>query len=141
MYLVAYRRDTDFPLVEWYRIIAQAIITFNILWSFRANPKMSAYTYLFGEFDFNATPLAPPGTRVVALTKSVVRRTWGPNGEDAWHIVPSLSHYRCVNYYFLDTRVTRDVDTIECLPSTVPFPKVNLSDFLKQTVGDIVHIL
>ena len=61
------------------------------------NPKISAYAYLFGEFDFNTTPLAPPGTRVVFHSKPAVRGSWAPNGEDAWYIDPSMEHYRYVN--------------------------------------------
>ena len=40
--------DPDFPLAQWGRLIARAIITLNMLREFRANPKISAYTYLFG---------------------------------------------------------------------------------------------
>ena len=90
---------------------------------------------------FQCNPLAPPGTRVVAHTKPAVRGTWAPNEEDAWHIGPSLHHYRCVICYFPDTRATRNVDTVEFPPSTVPFPQVKLANFSRQTAGDIVHIL
>ena len=128
-------------MAQWDRLIAQAVITLNLLRSARCNPKISAYTYLFGEFDFNATPLAPPGTRVVAHNKPAVRGTWAPNGEDAWYIGPSLEHYRCVHCYFPSTRATRHSDTVEFFPSTLPFPKVSLTDFLRQAAGDIVHLL
>ena len=97
--------DPELPLVQWDRQIDQAIITLNMLKASRAKPKMSAYTYL-GGVEFNATPLAPPGTRVVAHTKPAVRGTRVPNGEDAWYIGPSFSHYRCVHCYFPDTKTT-----------------------------------
>ena len=80
--------DPDFPLSQWDRLLPQAVMTLNMLRASRANPKLSAYSYIFGEFDFNATPLAPPGTRVVAHSKPAVRGTWAPNGEDAWYIGP-----------------------------------------------------
>ena len=54
--------DPDFPLAEWDRLIPQAEITLNLLHASRVNPKLSAYAYIFGEFNYNATPLAPPGT-------------------------------------------------------------------------------
>ena len=53
--------DPKFPLREWDRLIPQAILTLNIMRECRINPKLSAYAYLFGQFNFNATPLAPPG--------------------------------------------------------------------------------
>ena len=54
--------DPDFPLSQWDLLLEQANITLNLLRSSRSNPKLSAYAYLFGNFDYNATPLAPPGT-------------------------------------------------------------------------------
>ena len=71
----------------------QAIITLNMMRSSRINPRISAHTYLFGEFDYNATPLAPPGTKVVAHVKPSIRQSWAPNGEDAWYVGPTMEHY------------------------------------------------
>ena len=42
------------------RFIEKANITLNLLRSCHTYPKVSAYTYIFGEFNFNVTPLAPP---------------------------------------------------------------------------------
>ena len=65
--------DPNFPLAEWDRLIEQAVIPLNLLRSSRAKPNLSAYSYIFGEFDFTATPLAPPGTRIVSHTKPAKR--------------------------------------------------------------------
>ena len=43
--------------------------------------------------------------------------------------------------YFPNTKATRDVDTVTFFPTTVPFPKVNLEDFLRQAASDIVSLL
>ena len=56
--------DSRFPLSEWDRLISQANITLNLLRSAKSNPKMSSYAYIFGEFNFAATPLAPSGTKM-----------------------------------------------------------------------------
>ena len=122
--------DSIFALGQWGRLLEQAQMTLNILRSARANPNISAYTYLFGEFNFNATPLAPPGTRVVSYMNPAVRVTLQPKGEDTWYEGPLMEYYRCVNCYFPDTCATRDVDTITFFPSTIPFPKVKIEDFL-----------
>ena len=70
--------DSNLPIREWDRLIKQAEITLNLLRSSRANPKLSAYTYLFGQFDYNKTPIVPPGTRVLVHDKSDKRSTWAP---------------------------------------------------------------
>ena len=116
-------------------------MTLNTLRASRVNRKLSAYAYLLREFYFNVTPLAPPGTRVVAHTKPAVRGTWAPNGKDAWYVGPSMEHYRCVNCHFPQTRATRDVDTVIFFPSIIPFPQIKIDEFLCQAASDRVSIL
>ena len=68
--------EPSFLLSEWNRLFEQANITFNLLRPARYNPKLSAYAYMFGEFNLSATPLSPPGTKIVAHIKPNQRRTW-----------------------------------------------------------------
>ena len=39
--------DPDYPVQEWDRLLDQAFITLNLLRTARANPALSAYTFLF----------------------------------------------------------------------------------------------
>jgi hypothetical protein len=67
--------DKDFPLHLWDRLVPQALLTLNLLrWS-RVNPKLSAWAQLNGQFDFNRTPIAPPGIRVLVHEKPGNRTT------------------------------------------------------------------
>jgi len=116
-------------------------MTLNFLRSCRFNPKLSAYEALNGTFDFNTTPLVPPGTKVLLHEKPDVRRTWAPRGTNAWYIGPALEHYRCVECYMPETRSTRIADTLEYFPVKVPFPKSTTEDYLRQSIGDILAIL
>jgi len=59
----------SFPLYLWCYLIPQAILTLNLLCSSRINPNLSAHAQLHGAFDFNSTPLAPPGTEVLIHEK------------------------------------------------------------------------
>ena len=97
---------------EWDRLILQANITLNLLRSSRINPNLLEYTYIFGIFNFNKTPLAPPGTKVVIHKKSKQRGLWAYHGVTGWYIGPSLDHYRCVKYHVLTPRADIDVDTV-----------------------------
>ncbi len=80
--------DPDFPITEWDRLLEQAFLTLNLLRPARVNPKLSSYAYVFGQFDFNATPLAPPGTKVLVHSKPQKRGTWDFNGKEGWYIGP-----------------------------------------------------
>ena len=57
--------DPSFPISEWDRLLPQANLTLSLLWLSRVNPKLSAYAYIFVNFDFHRTPLVPPGTKTI----------------------------------------------------------------------------
>jgi hypothetical protein len=61
--------DTTFPMHLWDRILEQATITLNLLRPARRNTNMSAHQMLHGTFDYNRTPLAPPGTKILIHEK------------------------------------------------------------------------
>ena len=66
-----------FPMHLWCRLIPQSILSLNLLRGSRTNPKLSTNAQVHGSFDFNATPLAPPGTKIVIHEKHVVRGNVG----------------------------------------------------------------
>ena len=61
--------DPNFPVSEWCQLLPQIQITLNLLRNSRVNPKLSSYAYLFGNYDFNKSPLAPVGTKVISHLK------------------------------------------------------------------------
>ena len=133
--------DPTFPLSEWDRLIEQSVLTLNLLRASRTNPKLSAYSYIFGDFDFRSTPLAPPGIRVVAHLKPQQRGSWELNGANGFYVGPALSHYRCIRCYFPKSKSERVCDTVQFIPNVIPIPQTNIDDYLRQAAGDIVSIL
>jgi hypothetical protein len=77
---------------------------------------MSAYAQLNGHFDFNRTPLAPAGTRIIAHEKPDQRASWDPHGLDGYYLGPALDHNRCYQVHITKTKGTRIVDTVEFPP-------------------------
>jgi hypothetical protein len=112
-----------FPVAEWDRLLFQAELTLNLLRNLRVNPKLSAHAYLFGNFDFNTTPLAPPGIKVLLYLKSDKRASWAYHGEEGWYVSPSMEHYRCFKCFLPATNCTRDADTVTFFPKQFPFPR------------------
>ena len=133
--------DSAFPLAHWDRLIPQAVLTLNLLRSSRIHPSLSAHSSLFGNFDFNATPLAPSGTRIVAHLSHDTRTSFGQHGQVGWYIGPSLEHYRCWKCYFPDTNSTRDVLTVDFFPEKIPIPRFTTELYLQQTAEDMLHLL
>ena len=112
-----------------------------MLWTYRTNPKISAYAAIFGIHDFNRCQLSPPGTKLIVCEKTENFRSWYPHGTDGWYIRPSMEHYRCVQCSISATSTVRNVDSLTFFPSGIPFPKIEIKDYLGQSVGNILAIL
>jgi hypothetical protein len=133
--------DKSFPMHLWDRLLPQTVITLNMLRTSRINPKLSAATYIFGQYDFNRTPNAPPGTRIIAHETPSRRRTWDPQGQDGWYIGPALEHYRCYTVYITKTRGDRIVETVDFFPQKITLPFPSPQDLATQAAVDLTHAL
>jgi hypothetical protein len=78
--------DNSFPMHLWDRLLPQAVITLNMLRTSRINTKLSASTHIDGQYDYKRSPMAPPGTRIIAHEAPSRRITWAPHGQYGWYI-------------------------------------------------------
>jgi len=85
----------QFPLNLWDKLIPQAELTLNLLRPSRIDPNLLAYAQLYRNFDFNRTPIAPPGLKVLTQIRPECRRSWDPHTEQGFYIGPAMQHYRC----------------------------------------------
>ena len=97
----------DFPLHLWCRLILLASITLNLLWLSRINPSLSAEECLSGVFDYNKTPVALPGCKVVVHESITNRGIWSSYSVDRWYVGIAPLYYRCHTIYILKTRLER----------------------------------
>jgi hypothetical protein len=104
--------DAAFPPYLWDLLLPQAELTINLLRQSTANPKISAWEYFNGPFDFNKTPLAPIGCRVLIHAKPGVRRSWDFRAKQGFYVGPALDHYRCWELVKADTKKVIS-DTVE----------------------------
>lgn len=96
---------------------------------------------MWGNFDFNSTSLAPPGTNALVHLKPQKRGSFQVHSIDAWYIGPRMEHYRCFTCWILETGGTRDADTVEFFPQQIPFPTTTPDTYLRQTAADLLSIL
>ena len=136
-----YLCDTIFPAKEWDRLFPQAQITLNLLRASRCNPSLLAYTSVWGDFDFNSTPLTSPGTKTVVHLKPTKRGTFQVHAIDGWYIGPSMFHYRCFKKYIPETGGIRDADIVDFFPQQIPFLTVTPDTYLRQIAADLLSIL
>jgi len=81
----------------WDKLVPQAIITLNLMRSSNLCPQLSAYAHVHGAFDYNRTPLAPPGIKILAHIRPEDRPSWSPHAIDGFYVGPAMQHYRCHN--------------------------------------------
>jgi len=133
--------DKDFPLHLWCRLLPQATTTLNLLRQSRINPKLSAEAQLNGAFDFNKTPMAPLGTKVVIHEKASKRKTWDPHGADGWYIGHSPEHYRCYRVYVSKTASERTGNVVVFFPAHVKMPATSSADAAVIAAKELTHAL
>jgi hypothetical protein len=125
----------------WDRLLPQALISLNLLRGSRINPRLSAYAQVHGMFDYNRTPLAPPGTHVLIHKKPANRDTWAPHAINGFYLGPALHHYRCHRVWCASTTSERIADTIEWFPTHVTMPTVSSANAATATACDLIQAL
>ena len=97
-------------------------MTLNMLRRSRINLKMSAYTQLFGEIDYNQTPITPLGTKVYVYKRTGQRRSHADHGKVGYIIGPSPKHYQRMCFNIPTTQGTRHTDTYVFIPLKFELP-------------------
>lgn len=133
--------DEAFPLKLWDRLLEQAQITLNLLRASRVNPKLSAQAQLHGPFDFNRTPMGPPGTRVLVHELADNRGTWAPHAVLGYYTGPATEHYRCYKVWIQETSSERIANTLVWFPTRVPMPRTSSADAAIKAAQDLIYQL
>jgi len=107
----------------------------------RLNPKLSAWAQVHGNYDFNRTPIAPPGIKVLVHEKPSNRNTWAPHAIEGWYVGPALQAYRCYCTWITETKRERIADTLTWFPTTAPMPTISSQDIIASATRDILQAL
>ena len=133
--------DPSFPMHQWGKLINQAVITLNILRPARLNPTLLAYSYLFGLFNYSATPLTPPGIKCQIHEKPKQRASWDPHSADGFYLGPALEHYRCHKVFVNKTNKQRISDTVAFFPTKIRMPETSALEKATQAAEDLISVL
>jgi hypothetical protein len=131
----------SFPMHLWNRLLPQAEITLNLLWTSRLHPQLSAAAHYHGLVDYNKTAFAPSGCKIIAQEKPGKRRTWPTHGQNGYSLGPATHHYRCQNVYISTAASDRIVDTLEFFPHNYQMPQLSSTDRLVMAAKDMTDAL
>jgi hypothetical protein len=122
--------DASFPPYLWDLLLPQAELTLNLLRQLALNPRISAWEFFQGPFDFNKTPLGPIGCRILIQAKPVTRCSWDFCAKEGSYIGPALDSYRCFKLVKSDTKSQVISDMVEfrhaygAIPTPTPADKI-----------------
>jgi hypothetical protein len=91
--------------------------------------------------DFNHTPLAPLGTKVIIHEKPCKPHSWAPHGLDGGYVGHAPEHYRCYKIFVTATAATRVSDTVDFFPRVCQMPRTSSANAAKQAARDLIHAL
>ena len=89
----------------------------------------------------NKTPLVPLGTKILLYSKPGQQKNWSYHGEQGWYVGPAPTHYRCVRCYISKTHKERIIDTVNFIPRQIPIPNATITEHLRKTADDLIHLL
>ena len=134
--------DHDFPEHLWCQLLEQVELQVNLIRPSRINPNRSAWEELHGTFDFNATPLAPLGTKGVIYIHPEARDTsYSDHGKEGWYIGPVFTKYRNYAIYIPATNGTRESNCVEFFPTKVEIPNSNPNDRISAALENLSYEL
>ena len=125
---ILYGVDPQFPIRHWDKLLVQAELTVNLLRTSKLDPTKSAWEFLNGPFNYDATPMGPPGCRVIAHAKGATRRSWDCRGIEGFYIGPAMNHYRCYSLLRNNTQAAVISDTVIFRHHTLTLPAITTED-------------
>ncbi len=120
--------NAAYPPYLWDLLLPQAELTINLLRKAAANPNISAWEYFTGPFNFNKTPLAPVGCRILIHAKPGTRRSWDYRAKQGSYVGSALNHYRCYKLVKLEMKQTVISDTVQFRHAYLQIPAVSAED-------------
>ena len=116
--------DKTCTLQLWSRFLPQMQRTLNMFRTSRQNNNLTANKELNGPFDWNATPMAPLGSRATAFIAPNNRNTYVPHTIEAYVTGMAPHHYRLLEMFIPMTRGYRLLGTYRLFPSHWSVPTV-----------------
>ncbi len=133
--------NKSFLLNLWDLLLRQAEHTLNMLRPSQMTPTVSAYTYLWGQHDYNANPFAPMGCKVEAHIVPGIRKTWAPHTASSYYVGAAWEHYRCHDIHISDTRHTRVCSSVFFKHKYLTIPTLTATDALIRAVDNLTKAL
>ena len=122
-------------------LIPETELTLNLLIQSTLNPKISAWEYFQGTFNYKSTPLGSLGYLVMINWKTSNCKSWDSRGNEGWIICVTLDHYQCQRIIPHDTKADKISDTVELYHQTITTPVVIPKDRILHGITMLINSL
>lgn len=102
---------------------------------------MSPHAQLFGAYNYNCTPIAPPGTQAIIHSKPSTCDSWAAHGLDRWYHGPALESYRSCTCWINKAQCQQICDAVAFLPLHVALPVATPDNMILASLKGIVGAL
>jgi len=131
----------SFPPYLWDLLLPQAELMLNLLCQSTINPKISAWEFFNGPFNFNKTPLGPVGCCVLIHAKPATRQSWDFRAKEGFYIGPALDSYRCFKLVKMDTKSSVISGMVEFCHAYRTIPVPTAEDRIVQGLRAVTDVL
>ena len=104
----------------------------------RNDTSKTAYQETKGAFDWNATPLAPLGTKAMVYIHPDNRNTFAPHCDTGYVVARCPHHYRLLEFYIPETRGYRRSGTYRLMPQHCRMPTISEADRTVEAAADLL---
>jgi hypothetical protein len=116
-------------------------MTLNMMRPCHLNPLLSAHEAMDGLFLFDATLLAPLGTKVLVHLKPKQRKSWGYHVTKAWYLSHAANHYQCIRVIMKDTGGERITITFRFQHHALLVPHITATDCIFQATEQLTDVI
>ena len=100
------------------------------------NPTLLTFEAIDCMYSFDATPMAPVGTKILIHLKPIRRHTWDYHTRKAHYFSPSLPHYRVIKA-LTETGSVHLIDTWKFKHQVIKVPTVTPTDRIVQATRQL----
>ena len=120
--------DHQCSMQFWSKMLPHMHDTLNMLRTSCNNKKLTTYEELNGKFDWNLTPISPPGTRGMIFIHPDSRNTFALHCGEAFTVGRARHHYRLLEFYVPTTRGYHISGTFRLDPTHWKLPIISEQD-------------
>jgi hypothetical protein len=105
------------------------------------NLNLSAWEQIHRRFDYNRTPFAPSGIKVLIHKPPDKRGTWSDHAIEGWYVGPVFNHYSQHTMYCKKLGGQQTTRTLTWLPYQITMPIATPQDMVYAAIQDLTVAL